>query len=62
LVHRNSTLVQRLLPVAAGSWVQGVWHEAVIGLSGRVAASMTGIVGDAVTQFVKPRVTPANRG
>lgn len=41
-------VVQRLASVAAGSWVHGAWHEAVIGLPGSAATSMTGIVGAAV--------------
>ena len=47
--------LQRLLPVAAGSWVHGAWHEAVIGLPGIAAASMTGIEGAAVIQLGRPQ-------
>jgi hypothetical protein len=43
-----TTGVQRLTSVAAGNWVYGSWHEAVIGPPGSAAASMTGIYGDAV--------------
>jgi hypothetical protein len=42
--------MQRLEPVAPGSWVHGAWHEAVIGSPGSTAASMTGIEGAAVIQ------------
>lgn len=45
---KGRAAVQRLESVAAGSWVYGAWHEAVIGLPGCAAASMTGIVGAAV--------------
>lgn len=48
--------LQRLEPVAPGSWVHGAWHEAVIGSPGSTAASMTGIEGAAVIQHDKPQV------
>ena len=49
--------MQRLPSVLAKSWVHGAWHEAVIGLPGRSAASMTGIVGAAVIQLGRPQVS-----
>jgi hypothetical protein len=48
--------LQRLPSVAAGSWVHGAWHEAVIGLPCSAAASMTGIEGAAVIQLGRPQV------
>lgn len=54
--------MQRMPPDAAGSCVQGVWHEAVIGLPGIVAAPMTGIEGAAVIQRGRPQVDPSTRG
>src|SRR5450830_291402 len=57
--RKSST--QRLPSVAAGSWVHGAWHEAVIGLPGSAEASMTGIEGAAVIQLGRPQVTPSDR-
>ncbi len=34
--------MQRLPSVAAGSWVHGTWHEAVIGTSGNAAVAVPG--------------------
>jgi len=42
------TAMQRQPSVEAGSWVHGDWDEAVIGLPGGAAASMTGIEGATV--------------
>ena len=41
--------VQRLEPVAPGSWVLRAWHEAVIGSPSSTVASVTGIVKACVT-------------
>jgi hypothetical protein len=57
-----TTAVQRLRSVAAGSWVHGAWHEAVIGSPGGAASSMTGIEGAAVIQRGRPHVAPPSRG
>jgi hypothetical protein len=51
--------VQRLQPFAAGSWVHGAWHEAVIGLPGNAAASMTGVEGLQSSSLVGPGKLPA---
>lgn len=54
--------MQRVPSVAAGSWVHGAWHEAVIGSPGGPAASMTGIEGAAVIVLGGPKFAPSYRG
>lgn len=57
-----ASALQRLPWVAAGSWVHGTWHEAVIRLSGSAAASMTGNEGSTVIQRDRLQVAPPTRG